>query len=115
MRAVILGIVLAVAVSFGACKEGAEEGAEQTPTTEEGAEDEEGAGEAVVVEVPAEGKEFDPAIEVTQVPEGAWYCDMGTVHWAQMEEGEGRCPVCKMKLVKKLPQAGEGGEEEGGE
>jgi hypothetical protein len=53
------------------------------------------------VEVPAEGKKFDPPVQVGQLPVGAWYCDMGTVHWAQMNEGNHTCPFCKMDLKQK--------------
>src|SRR5690606_7557773 len=41
------------------------------------------------VEVPAEGVEFDPPVLPEQLPDDVWYCDMGTVHWAQGEEGDG--------------------------
>lgn len=51
--------------------------------------------------LPAEGKVFHPAVEASEVPSGAWYCDMGTVHYAASEKGDGVCPVCKMKLVQK--------------
>jgi len=53
------------------------------------------------VEVPAEGKKFAPPVRVEQLPAGAWYCDMGTVHWAQMNEGNHTCPLCKMDLKQK--------------
>ncbi len=53
------------------------------------------------VQVPAEGKEFKPPIRAEQLPSGAWYCDMGTVHWAQMNENNHTCPICKMDLKKK--------------
>ena len=53
------------------------------------------------VEVPAEGKKFDPPVRAEQLPTGAWYCDMGTVHWAQMNEGNHKCPFCKMDLKQK--------------
>ena len=53
------------------------------------------------VEVPPEGKRFSPPVQVAQVPTGAWYCDMGTVHWAQMNEGNHLCPICKMDLKRK--------------
>lgn len=52
------------------------------------------------VEVPAEGKKFDPAVTKEQVPDGAWICDMGTVHYARGEKGDGKCPVCGMMLVE---------------
>ena len=53
------------------------------------------------VEVPADGKKFTPPVRVEQLPAGAWYCDMGTVHWAQMNEGDHKCPFCKMDLKQK--------------
>lgn len=60
-------------------------------------------GRPASVEVPMGGKRFEPAVSSAQIPEGAWYCDMGTVHYARMHEGDGECPVCGMALV----QAGE--------
>ncbi|ACY14292.1 hypothetical protein [Haliangium ochraceum] len=56
---------------------------------------------ADTVEVSAEGTRFDPAVEVAAIPEGAWMCDMGTVHYASMEKGDGKCPVCTMELTQK--------------
>ena len=53
------------------------------------------------VEVGPEGTEFDPPVEVTQIPEGVWYCDMGTVHYARTTEGDGKCTICGMNLVQK--------------
>ena len=53
------------------------------------------------VEVPAAGKKFEPPVRVEQLPAGAWYCDMGTVHWAQMNEANHVCPFCKMDLKQK--------------
>ena len=54
-------------------------------------------GEAV--EVSAAGTEFDPPVEKSQIPAGAWICDMGTVHYARMDDtGEG-CPLCGMRLT----------------
>ncbi len=51
------------------------------------------------VEVSAEGTNFDPPVQKAQLPEGVWYCDMGTVHYARTVEGDKTCPRCKMKLV----------------
>jgi hypothetical protein len=62
------------------------------------------------VEVPKEGKKFDPVVEAEQMPAGAWYCDMGTVHYASMDKGDGSCPECGMKLKQKA-----GGDEAAGE
>lgn len=53
------------------------------------------------VAVAAEGSKFDPAVPVAQMPDGAWACVMGgTVHYAAMDKGEGKCKICKMKLVQ---------------
>ncbi len=63
------------------------------------AEEEEGAEEMEKVELAAAGAKFDPAIKPEQLPDGAWYCDMGTVHWAAAEKPEdGKCPECGMAL-----------------
>lgn len=59
------------------------------------------AAQPGAVEVPAQGKKFEPPIKPEQLPAGAWYCDMGTVHYARMEKGDGSCPVCKMDLKQK--------------
>ena len=54
------------------------------------------------VEVPEGGIEFDPPIEKDQLPDDQdlWICDMGTVEWAQPEEGDGECPICGMDLTE---------------
>ncbi len=49
-----------------------------------------------------EGQKFKPPVEKEAIPEGGWYCDMGTVHDARSEEGDHRCPICKMKLKHKV-------------
>jgi predicted nucleic acid-binding Zn-ribbon protein len=84
----------------------AEEQAE-APGEAEAAETEETENEQLEeVEVATAGTNFDPAVEVEQMPEGAWYCDMGTVHWAAMEKPEdGTCPECGMKLKHYDPEA----------
>jgi len=48
--------------------------------------------------VAATGTRFDPPIQVAKVPASAWYCDMGTVHYARMDKGDGICELCKMNL-----------------
>ncbi len=58
------------------------------------------ASDEAKVTVSAEGTKFDPAIDKAQLPEGVWYCDMQTVHYASQSEGDGKCPVCGMKLKK---------------
>ena len=60
------------------------------------------------VEVDAQGSRFDPPIDPARLPDGVWYCNMGTTHYAQHEPGE--CPVCGMFLEEKG-----GGENDAGE
>ena len=60
-----------------------------------------GAGSKVVV-VDAQGSKFDPPVEISQLPDGVWYCDMGTSHYARKEQGDGKCELCKMALKHKL-------------
>ncbi len=55
---------------------------------------------ATQVEVAAQGSEFKPAVAKDQIPQGAWICDMGTVHYARMEPGDRKCPLCGMALVQ---------------
>ena len=59
-------------------------------------------GEAPKVEVAEEGTEFSPPIDPERLPEGVWYCDMGTTHWAQPEKGDDECPICGMRLTEKV-------------
>ena len=56
-------------------------------------------GAAGMVKVPKAGKKYAPPIKPAQLMAGDWYCEMGgTVHWAQGEKKDGKCPLCKMKL-----------------
>jgi hypothetical protein len=55
---------------------------------------------AAKVDVPAKGKAFKPPLKKSQLKAGTWICDMGTVHYARGEKGDGVCPLCKMKLKK---------------
>lgn len=95
MKAVI-GLVAgaALAIAIAGCDKGESKPAGATTAANAGA-------AAGAVEVPADGKKFDPPIKPEQLPSGAWYCDMGTVHWAQMNEGDKTCPICKMNLKQK--------------
>lgn len=74
--------------------------AEKAEKAEEPDEDEAETGDKVaMVDVPNDGKEFDPAVEKSRVPGDTWICDMGTVHWASKEKPEdGKCPICGMQL-----------------
>jgi len=49
----------------------------------------------------AGGTKHDPPIEPAQVPDGHWYCDMGTVHYSRPDKGDGKCPLCGMALKHK--------------
>jgi len=53
-----------------------------------------------VVKVLPAGSDFEPPVQIDQIPTGAWYCDMGTVHYARLMKGDGVCPRCNMSLVK---------------
>ena len=95
MRILALVVVTSVALwSCGATEAPAPAPEPEAPTVEIVTE-----VELPIVEVAAEGTEFDPAVEVVQLPDGVWYCDMGTVHYATLQPGE--CPLCGMDLVQK--------------
>ncbi len=91
----LVGIV-ALGATTVACKE---------PTQQTAAEETVVAQNTVVatdtVEVKKDGNEFNPKIAVSQLPDGAWYCDMGGVHYARMDKGDGKCASCGMKLNQK--------------
>lgn len=53
------------------------------------------------VEVAKTGTKFEPPVKPEVIPDGAWMCDMGTVHFASLEKGEGKCPTCGMALKQK--------------
>jgi hypothetical protein len=59
-----------------------------------------------LVEVPKEGKEFNPPVKPEQIPAGAYYCDMGTVEYARLDKGDGKCPICGMMLKQRPGTAG---------
>lgn len=74
--------------------------AEPVKAAESGASDAP-AAPAGLVTVTAEGSKFDPPVKPEQIPDGAWYCDMGTVEYARLEKGDGKCPECGMFLKQK--------------
>ncbi len=51
--------------------------------------------------VSAKSTSYDPPVAKSEIPSGAWMCDMGTVHYARSKKGDGTCPRCNMKLVQK--------------
>lgn len=60
-----------------------------------------GSGQLPQVEVAPEGSRFNPPVRVTQLPPGTWYCDLGTVHYARPDQGDGQCPVCGLALSRR--------------
>lgn len=73
------------------------------------------AADGEKVEVAAAGTKFDPPIEPAKLPDGVWYCDMGTVHYARAEKGDGTCEICGMQLKEKGAAAAEEGHGHGEE
>ena len=53
------------------------------------------------VEVAKEGSKFDPPVAIDTLPDGAFYCNMGKSHYARMEKGDNKCPLCGMALEHK--------------
>jgi len=53
------------------------------------------------VTLTAPGSKFEPPVRPSQIPVNAWYCDMGTVHYAATDKGDGKCPICHMGLKHK--------------
>lgn len=72
--------------------------AQDEPPADEPAEVQEDNG---LIEVSEDGAQLDPPVQADQIPVGAWFCDMGTVHYASLSEGDGSCPVCGMFLKQK--------------
>ena len=100
MRKLLLVLLLLVVAALGCAEKPAEEAA-PAPAPEEAVE----AVAAEMVDVVAEGSEFDPPVAIEQLPEGVWFCDMGTVHYARPEHGDGKCPLCGMELKENLVAA----------
>lgn len=112
MKKHILIACIALSLGFTACDKSKDAAADSPaePTTatqpaeeptEEPAEQPDEAKEAPAekIELTAAGAKLDPPVKPEQLPDGAWYCDMGTVHWAATEKPEdGKCPVCGMAL-----------------
>lgn len=96
-RVLLMGLFILAVAGCESKKETTE------PTAEATAESAQPAG---MVEVSAAGDPFEPPIQKSQLPDGVYYCDMGTVHYARAEQGDNRCPLCNMMLTYKRP-AGE--------
>lgn len=84
-----------MAISIGACdKEPATPNQEPTEPEAKTVE-----APAAIASLPASGRKFDPPIEPDTLPQGSYYCDMGTTHWATSTmPSNAKCPVCGMNL-----------------
>lgn len=105
IKLLALAITAALGLGVSACakKEATAEAGAEAPEAQAGAMPAAPAAEkapdaAGKVQVSAAGTNFDPPVQKAQIPDGAWYCDMGTVHFARMDKGDETCPRCKMKL-----------------
>ena len=56
--------------------------------------------EGAKVTVTKEGGKIDPPVKPSAIPDGAWMCKMGTVHYASLDKGDGKCPICGMNLTE---------------
>lgn len=74
---------------------------------------EDAAAASEQIEVTAEGGKIDPPVSKDKIPAGAYYCDMGTVHYARMDKGDGKCPECGMMLKQMTPEGAQGAGLEG--
>jgi hypothetical protein len=102
LMVVVLAVAVAAVVGCGEAekqKRPEEVAAEKVQQAMQAGElDAEDAGD--VVEVAAAGTAFDPPVQISQIPAGAWYCDMGTVHYARLTRGDGVCKECGMSLTR---------------
>ena len=98
-------LMISVAVLLLSCgtqtEDAAQEAATETSAAPPAPTEAEVIEETTPVEVTAEGSTFEPAVSKDSIPDGSWFCDMGTVHYARADEGDGRCAVCGMQLVHK--------------
>ena len=95
----ILGAVLAMA----GCKQGT-----PSPSDAPSSEAVQSTEASALETVAPDGTRFDPPVPASRIPENAWRCDLnGQVHYAAKEKGDGQCPICSMRLVRK-PAAGSG-------
>lgn len=92
-RLFALSIALLMTLSLAACEK---EQAEAEATGSEAPAEAEGP-----VEVAADGTVFDPPISPDRLPDGVYFCDMGTTHYARADYDGERCPECNMMLTLK--------------
>ena len=70
---------------------------------------------AVAAKAGAPNGKIDPPVKPDAVPDGYWYCDMGTVHFARADKGDGKCGLCGMDLKQKTAGAKAGEAHDHGE
>jgi|SRR5690554_2847778 len=90
-RFIMFALSLSLLVTFGALNASAASAEE--PAQKSASKD--------TIKVTKEGAEIDPKVDKSKLPDGAWYCDMGGVHYARMDKGDGKCALCGMKLQHK--------------
>ena len=96
VKGYLWGMPLLLLIICGACKE------TSTPVSETQATSGTESPEASeTLPLTAAGQTFEPPIKPELIPDGAWFCDMGTVHNARSVKGDETCPLCKMKLKEK--------------
>lgn len=88
-RILALSLALFMAFALVACDK--EQSQTEAPASQE----------TGTVEVAADGTVFDPPISPDRLPDGVYYCDMGTTHYARAHYNGERCPECNMMLTLK--------------
>jgi len=88
-RTILLILTLAIPLALAACDQGSKPDSTSS------------AAAASTSGSLAGGAKHDPPIKPEQVAAGAWYCDMGTVHYSRPDKGDGKCPLCHMALKQK--------------
>lgn len=102
-KVLVYSFVIAAVLSLISC---AAEDSAQSPSeivaVEEVAADPITVIDLETVTVSAEGTGFESPVQIAQIPDGAWFCDMGTVHYARLDAGDEKCAICGMNLVQKV-------------
>lgn len=97
-------VILVIAAGLGLASCGKDKASDSEAHHSHAAMDPAKAAPGPQVKVPKEGIKFEPPIAPSQLPDGVWYCDMGTVEYARAEPGDGRCPICRMRLKQKVAE-----------
>ena len=117
LRKQFVGSICLVALSVGllaGCEEkqtlvNVEEPVATSPdTTGAPAKQDEAVATGDKIEVSAQGAKIDPPVAKDKIPVGAYFCDMGTVYYARMDKGDGKCPECGMMLKQMTADGAQG-------